>query len=101
MSVNDYHFITRWRVEGTAGEVADVLREPLSLARWWPAVYLSVEEISPPDDKGLGQRVRVRTKGFLPYTLLWEFVVTESRYPSRLALEAYGDFVGHGVWTIE
>jgi hypothetical protein len=81
--------------------VADILRDPLSLARWWPAVYLSVDELSPPDDKGLGQRVRAQTKGFLPYTLRWEFVVTESRYPSRFALEAYGDFVGHGVWTIE
>jgi hypothetical protein len=99
--VNDYHFVTRWRVEGTAGEVADILREPLSLARWWPAVYLSVDELAPPDDKGIGQRVRVHTKGFLPYTLRWEFVVTESRYPSRFALDAYGDFVGHGLWTIE
>jgi len=99
--LNDYRFVTRWRVEGTAGEVADILREPIGLARWWPAVYLSVDEIAPPDDKGLGQRVRVHTKGVLPYTLRWEFVVTESRYPSRFALDAYGDFVGHGIWTIE
>jgi hypothetical protein len=99
--VNDYRFVSRWRVEGTAGEVADILREPLSLARWWPAVYLAVDEIAAPDANGLGQRVSVLTKGFLPYTLRWEFVVTESRYPSRFALDAYGDFVGHGLWTIE
>jgi hypothetical protein len=28
---NDYEFITRWRVEGTCGEVADILKEPLAL----------------------------------------------------------------------
>jgi hypothetical protein len=98
---NEYHFVTTWRVEGTAGEVADVLRDPLDLVRWWPAVYLHVEELDPPDDRGLHQRVRVRTKGWLPYTLVWEFVVTESHYPDRFGLEATGDFVGRGLWTIE
>ncbi|HUR35372.1 MAG TPA: SRPBCC family protein [Vicinamibacterales bacterium] len=97
---NPYHFVTTWRVPGTAGEVADVLRDPLDLARWWPAVYLAVEEIDPPDDRGLHQRVRLRTKGWLPYTLVWEFVVTSSRYPEHFALEASGDFVGRGIWTI-
>jgi hypothetical protein len=97
---NQYHFITTWLVEGTAGEVADVLRDPLDLPRWWPAVYLAVQELAPPDSRGLHQRVRVRTKGWLPYTLSWDFEVVESRYPERFALEATGDFVGSGVWTI-
>lgn len=97
---NDYHFVTTWRVEGTAGEVADILRHPLDLARWWPSVYLDVQELAPPDDRGLHQRVRVRTKGWLPYTLVWEFEVVESRYPDRFALRAEGDFAGSGVWTI-
>ncbi len=97
--MNDYHFITEWRVEGTAGEVADVLGDPVALARWWPAVYLDVEEIEPPNASGLGRRVRLLTKGWLPYTLRWDFVVTESRYPFGLTIEALGDFVGRGVWT--
>ena len=44
--------------------------------------------------------MRLRTKGWLPYTLLWEFVVTESRYPDGFAIQAFGDFVGRGEWTI-
>lgn len=98
---NDYHFVTTWRVEATRGEVADVLRDPLDLPRWWPAVYLNVEELEAAGPDGRGQRVRVRTKGWLPYTLAWEFVVVESRYPERFALEATGDFVGQGIWTLE
>jgi hypothetical protein len=97
---NDYHFVTRWRVEATAGEVADVLRDPLDLVRWWPAVYLDTRELSPPDERGLHQRVALRTKGWLPYTLNWELEVVESRYPERFALRASGDLVGTGVWTI-
>jgi hypothetical protein len=45
--------------------------------------------------------VRLHTKGWLPYTLQWEFEVVESRYPHRYALVASGDFDGRGVWTIE
>jgi polyketide cyclase/dehydrase/lipid transport protein len=97
--MNDYHFITEWRIEGTTGEVADVLGDPISLARWWPAVYLDVEEIEPPNASGLGRRVRLLTKGWLPYTLQWEFVVTDSRYPFGFTIDALGDFVGRGVWT--
>lgn len=97
--MNDYHFITEWRVEGTTGEVADVLGDPVALSRWWPAVYLSVEEIEPPNASGLGRRVWLLTKGWLPYTLEWDFVVTESRYPFGFTIEAFGDFVGQGVWT--
>ena len=72
---NDYHFISRWRVEGTCGEVADILGDPLALPRWWPSVYLRVDELRPPDARGLGRRVRLGTKGWLPYTLEWEFEV--------------------------
>ena len=96
-----YQFLSRWRVEGTCGEVADVLGEPLALARWWPSVYLHVEELRPPDARGLGRRVRLHTKGWLPYTLRWAFEVVETRYPYGFTLVATGDFEGRGVWIFE
>jgi len=97
--MNSYHFVTEWQIEGTCGEVADVLNDPVGLPRWWPAVYLEVEELEPPKPSGAGRRVRLHTKGWLPYTLQWEFVVTESRYPLGFTIEATGDFVGRGEWT--
>jgi len=96
---NDYHFVSRWRVEGTCGEVADSLGEPLALSRWWPSVYLKVEELRPPDARGLGRRVRLHTAGWLPYTLQWEFEVVDSRYPYGFTILASGDFDGRGEWT--
>jgi hypothetical protein len=96
---NDYHFISQWRVEATCGEVADVIGDPLALTRWWPSVYLAVEETRPPDANGVGRRVRLHTKGWLPYTLRWEFEVVESRYPYGFAIVANGDFDGRGIWT--
>src|SRR5712691_7184047 len=101
MPANDYRFLTRWDVAGTCTEVADVLGDPLGLPRWWPSVYLDVQELRPPDAQGVGRRVRLLTKGWLPYTLRWEFEVVESRYPYGFTIEARGDFEGRGVWTFE
>lgn len=100
MPDNAYHFVSRWRVEGTCGEVADVLGDPLALPRWWPSVYLDVSEVRPPINN-VGQRVKLVTKGWLPYTIRWEFEVVESRYPHGFAIVATGDFDGRGVWTFE
>ncbi|MBM3772914.1 MAG: polyketide cyclase [Acidimicrobiia bacterium] len=96
---HDYHFVTRWRVPGTCGEVADVLGDPVALPHWWPSVYLRVDQLEPPGPDGVGRRVRLHTKGWLPYTLTWELVTVEQAYPNRIVLDASGDFVGRGVWT--
>jgi len=121
---NAYHFTTRWRVVGTCGEVADVLDDPLSLPRWWPSVYLEVWQLrssqraagSEPGEAGpasereqspasseadnrVGRRVKLHTKGWLPYTLRWQLEIVESRYPYGFTLIATGDFDGRGEWT--
>jgi hypothetical protein len=96
----DYHFVTHWRVHGTCGEVADILGDPLGLEVWWPSVYLKVEEIEPAKTQsGVGRRVRLLTKGWLPYTLRWDVVVIDSQYPYGLTVGASGDFEGSGAWT--
>jgi Polyketide cyclase / dehydrase and lipid transport len=101
VSANDYHFVTRWRIQGTCGEIADVLGDPLSFARWWPSVYLEVDEIRPADAHGLGRVVALRTTGWLPYTLRFETEVVDSRYPHGYTIVAHGDFEGRGEWTFE
>ncbi len=98
-STNEYHFITHWRVTATLDEVNAVLGDALSLPRWWPSVYLDVKEIAPGRPDGVGRMIGLYTKGWLPYTLKWQFRVTEVRYPDGFALEAWGDFVGRGIWT--
>jgi hypothetical protein len=98
---NDYHFITRWRVKSTAEEVMQILGDGKELARWWPSVYLEVKQLEPGDKNGLGKVIDLYTKGWLPYTLRWQFRVTEVNYPHGFTLEAWGDFVGRGIWTLE
>ena len=97
----EYAFLTRWRVKATPEEVFDVLADPLALRRWWPSVYLEVKELKSSDTPdGVGRVIDLYTKGWLPYTLRWNFTVVESRRPSGFKLVAHGDFEGTGVWTI-
>lgn len=98
----EYAFFTRWRLRATAQEVYDVLADPFGLARWWPSVYLEVKELEPADPgTGKGRVIGLHTKGFLPYTLRWNFRVTESTPPTGFKLVAHGDFEGTGVWKLD
>ena len=100
MASNEYHYITTWSIRATPDEIIDVLGDAPALARWWPSVYLEVNELEPGDERGVGKRVELYTKGWLPYTLRWRFRVTEADPPTGFRLEAEGDFVGRGIWTL-
>jgi hypothetical protein len=75
------------------------MADAAELPRWWPSVYLDVQVLEEGGDHGVGKVVSLYTKGWLPYTLRWQFRVTESRYPYGSTLEAWGDLVGRGIWT--
>jgi hypothetical protein len=100
MADNNYHFITKWRVESTIKEVSEIIGDAPDLVRWWPSVYLGVKVIEPGDAQGVGKVVSLYTKGWLPYTLRWSFRVTEVRNDG-FTLVAWGDFDGRGIWTFE
>ena len=100
MTTNDYHFTTHWRVKSTVDEVSKILGDPLALRRWWPSVYLDVKVVEPGEESGLGRVVSLYTKGWLPYTLRWDFRVTEVR-KDGFTLVAWGDFDGRGIWTFQ
>ena len=90
---NEYVFVTRWRVTGSVEEVTEILEDAEGLPRWWPSVYLRVRKL--PDGV-----VDLYTKGWLPYTMRWQFRVTERHPPHGFRLEARGDLVGRGEWTL-
>jgi hypothetical protein len=101
VAANDYHFITTWRIAATPDEITEILGDAEALARWWPSVYLDVRVLEPGDATGLGKAVELWTKGFLPYTLRWRFTVSQSEPPTGFRLDAEGDFVGRGIWTLK
>ena len=91
---------TTWRVPGRIEDVAKVLSEPEEFPRWWGDVYLSVKTLKPGDANGIGQTVAVHSKGWLPYRLNWQGTLVENRMPTSWTVEATGDLVGRGIWTL-
>ena len=100
MASNDYHYTSHWRVLASIQEVSDILLDAPALVRWWPSVYLDIEELDPGDENRIGRVIRLYTKGWLPYTLRWQFRVTDSNPPHGFSLEAWGDLTGRGIWTL-
>ena len=96
---SDYEFFTEWRVAGTVEEVKAVLGDAESLARWWPSVYLSVDQREAGGEGGVGRVLDLHTKGWLPYTLRWTLRITEPMTDEGFALTASGDLEGTGRWT--
>jgi Polyketide cyclase / dehydrase and lipid transport len=92
MAANAYRFESRWRVKASPEEVTEILSDAPGLARWWPQVYLEVRETEP-------KVYALHTRGRLPYTLRWNFRVTESHPPNGFSIKAWGDLEGTGVWT--
>lgn len=99
MAVNDYEFVSQWHVTGTCADVYEILINGNDYPRWWPLVYLAVEELDAGGEHGIGKVGKLLTKGKLPYTLRWQMQITEVRYPHGFVLDATGDFVGRGIWT--
>ena len=97
MANNEYSFTTEWRFQARAEEVTAILGDGASLSRWWPSVYLAVQELEPGDERGIGKLVDLHTKGWLPYTLRWRLKVVEIR-DDGFTIEASGDFDGRGDW---
>ncbi|MCB0542075.1 MAG: SRPBCC family protein [Lewinellaceae bacterium] len=96
-----YHFITNWRLQATCEEVYRILEEVERLPEWWPSVYLDVKVLEKGQPGGVGKCVALYTKGWLPYTLRWEFIVTSATFPTGFSLRAIGDFAGTGIWHFE
>lgn len=97
MAFSQYHFITHWQMKARKDDVIAIFNDAESLPRWWPSVYLDARLLAAGDENGIGKRVALYTKGWLPYTLRWNLVVTEVS-PDGSTLVAEGDFVGRGIW---
>ena len=99
MKSNEYQFSTDWRVEASRELIYDIIAAGEEYPRWWPDVYLSVESEGSTVGGQPGSRLRLHTKGWLPYTLEWTAETVRAERPSGFEIRATGDFDGRGIWT--
>lgn len=98
MAANVFRFEESWTIPGASVEdVYDVLSRGELLPLWWKGVYLEAERIGGDGPPKVGDRIRAKARGFLPYRLRFIVEATELT-PSRcVAVKTSGDFDGR--WT--
>src|SRR5271165_6255262 len=97
MPANVFRFEESWEIpNATVEEVYQVLARGELLARWWKGVYLEAHKLSDNPEPKVGDRLRVRARGFLPYEL--NFIVEAVELtPGKVAVKTIGDF--EGLWS--
>src|SRR5579871_6753284 len=98
MPSNVFRFDESWALpNSTVKDVYDVLAHGDLLPLWWKGVYLEAHKLGDNEAPRVGDRLRVRARGALPYELnfIIEAVVLD---PARkVAVRTVGDF--EGLWT--
>jgi hypothetical protein len=100
MAAAEFHLTSRWTVEASRDEVATILRDPARFPDWWGEVYLGIRILDAGGPDGVGARVAVHSRGWLPYHLNWTATVTAADLPHGWTLSAQGDLTGVGVWRL-
>jgi ribosome-associated toxin RatA of RatAB toxin-antitoxin module len=98
MSVNQYSFVTIWKIQATLEDVWNVIADAEHYPDWWKAV-VRIEIVDRGDAQGVNFLADQTWKGVLPYRLSFRSRTTAVDYLKSIELEASGDLVGKGKWT--
>ena len=98
MSVNEYNFVTVWKIEAPLPMVWEAIANVEDLPNWWKAV-IGVEVLDRGDANGVNFITEQTWKGRLPYKLTLISKTTAVEYLKSIELVATGDVEGKGKWT--
>jgi uncharacterized protein YndB with AHSA1/START domain len=94
-----YSFVSDWRFDASIEAVWEALADSERWPQWWPGV-VSVVELEPGADDGVGNLRRYVFRGPIPYRLAFEMRATRIERPVALEGEAVGDLEGSGRWRL-
>lgn len=97
MPINQYNFVTIWKIEAPLLAVWNTLMDVEKFPEWWPAVK-QLEIIDRGDSNGINSITKQTWQGVLPYRLSFVAQTTEINYLESMFLVASGDLQGSGQW---
>ena len=95
----DYAFSTIWLVHAPPEKIWNALIDAENYPTWWKSIR-RVETIAPGEPNGIGRTTRTTWQTFLPYGFTFDTRVTRLEWQHSLALEAFGELTGKGLWTL-
>jgi hypothetical protein len=97
--MTDYTFVTVWRIEAPIDAVWEALHDTERWPTWWGSVQRVVELVAG-DADGIGSLRRYYWKSRLPYTLIFDLLVTRIERPIAIEGVASGELEGRGAWSL-
>ena len=94
-----YAFLTTWLIEAEREAVWEVIDDVLAWPEWWRGV-VSVDELDPGDEDGVGGRHSIEWRARLPYPIAFEFVTDRVERPRKMEGRAFGELEGSGCWRL-
>jgi hypothetical protein len=95
--LNVFRFEESWELpDAKVDDVYHVLARGELLPLWWKGVYLEAHKLSANKEPTVGDRLRVRAPGFLPYELNFIIEAVELDPGRKVAVKTVGDF--EGLW---
>lgn len=99
MPAHTYHFDDRWMIPGIPpSEVWPVVTDSTLLPEWWKGVFLESHRIAGGAEPKVGDRARVKIRGFLPYALDFDMETTAMETGRLIEVRTSGDF--DGAWRM-
>lgn len=95
--VKRYEFVSVWQVAAPIDNVWSAIKDHQDWPEWWPGV-LSVIELEPGDDNGVGAVHRSVWKSKLPYRLEFDTRVVRMKTNRLIEVVAFGQLEGSGLW---
>lgn len=95
--MQEYSFVTVWKIKAPPEAVWQAIRESSKWTEWWKGVR-RVEIIAVGEPSGIGHKARYTWKGALPYSLAFFSEVVAVEYLKRIEVKASGELKGSGVW---
>ena len=100
MPSNVFRFDESWHIpSASVTDVYSVLANGELLPLWWIGVYLEAKRSGPPDPPKVGDQIKARARGFLPYKLNFILEATALEPDKRVEVKTIGDF--EGIWSAE
>jgi hypothetical protein len=96
---SEFVLVSNWRVHAPRERVWRVLRETRAWPAWWRYV-VSVDELEPGDEHGVGALQRYRWSSRLPYGVTFAIRTVEVRRAERIRARSEGDLAGEGTWDL-
>jgi hypothetical protein len=98
MAANVFRFEESWEIPNSSvDQVYDVLARGELLPQWWKGVYLEAERLSGEGAPKVGDRIRAKARGFLPYRLQFVLEAVALEWPYRVDVKTSGDLDGRWI----